>query len=233
MSGSAQSHRTQMAMRGRLRRRLLVNAVVDPDEAAARLPVGLRPHVTPRGTIVGCCLLQIEHLRPAPLPGRAGVSMLAAAHRISAEWRGADGETVVGVFVPGRRTDSRLAVAVGGRWFPGVHRPAQLTVEASGPELVWRVRGAGGFDIAASVVPGPDAGGLSPGDPIGGTCVAATVGLSPDRSGALEGAVMQPDRRSAREVRVTDLRSRFIEGFRTAEAAPAYLMEHIDVVWRR
>jgi hypothetical protein len=46
-------------------------------------------------------------------------------------------------------------------------------------------------------------------------------------------ASMVPDRRQAHEVLVTDLRSRFIEGFRTAEAAPAYLMEHVDVVWRR
>jgi hypothetical protein len=44
---------------------------------------------------------------------------------------------------------------------------------------------------------------------------------------------MEPDRRTLREVLVTDLHSRFIEGFRTAEAAPAYLMEHVDVVWRR
>jgi hypothetical protein len=45
-------------VRGVIRRRLLVNAVVDPDEAAARLPVGLRPHVTDLGTVVGCCLPQ-------------------------------------------------------------------------------------------------------------------------------------------------------------------------------
>lgn len=46
-------------VRGVLRRRLLVNAVVDPDEAAARLPICLRPHETPLGTVVGCCLLDI------------------------------------------------------------------------------------------------------------------------------------------------------------------------------
>ena len=51
---------------------LLINAVVDPDEAAARLPVGLRPHVTDVGTVVGCCLLDVVRLRPAGLPGRGG-----------------------------------------------------------------------------------------------------------------------------------------------------------------
>jgi hypothetical protein len=220
-------------MRGTLRRRLLLNAVVDPDEAAARLPAGLRPHVTPLGTVVGCCLLQIEHLRAAPLPASAGVSMLAAAHRISAEWRRADGETVVGVFVPGRRTDSRVAVAVGGRLFPGVHRPARLTLTESGPGLAWRVDGDGDFAIAAAVAPAPGAGEAEPCEPIGGTCLAATVGLSPSRRGGLEGAVMALERRDARQVLVERLRSPFIEGIRTAEAAPAYLMERVDVVWRR
>ena len=71
---------------GTLRRRLLINAVVDPDEAAARLPVGLRPHVTDVGTVVGCCLLDVVRLRPAGLPAVAGIGMRAAAHRISAEW---------------------------------------------------------------------------------------------------------------------------------------------------
>ena len=62
-------------IRGTIRRRLLVNAVVDPDEAARRLPVGLRPHVTALGTVVGCCLLEIDRIRPAYLPERAGMTM--------------------------------------------------------------------------------------------------------------------------------------------------------------
>src|SRR5262245_36571416 len=90
-------------VRGTLRRRLLVNAVVDPDEAAGRLPAGLRPHVTAGGaTVVGCCLLEIDDLRPDPVPARAGVALRAAAHRISAEWDAGDddgGAPVVGVFV--------------------------------------------------------------------------------------------------------------------------------------
>jgi hypothetical protein len=68
---------------GSIRRRLLVNALVDPDEAARRLPAGLRPHVVDGGTVVGCCLLQLDDVRPSPLPGRLGRSMRAAAHRIS------------------------------------------------------------------------------------------------------------------------------------------------------
>src|SRR5437660_3142757 len=68
----------ERAVRGVLRRRLLVNAVVDPDEAAGRLPAGLRPHETPLGTVVGCCLLDITDLRPRLLPAAAGIRQRAA-----------------------------------------------------------------------------------------------------------------------------------------------------------
>ena len=63
---------------GQLRRRLLVNVLVDPDEAADRLPSGVRPHVAEGGTVVGCCLLDIRELRPSPLPRQVGVGIRAA-----------------------------------------------------------------------------------------------------------------------------------------------------------
>ncbi len=206
---------------------------MDPDEAACHLPAGLRPHATPRGTVVGCCLLEIEDLRPSPLPGLAGISMRAAAHRISAEWHDENGELVVGVFVPGRRTDSRLAVAAGGRWFPGVHRAAQVDIEERSRGFSWLVHADGESDIDVAVST-PHNHGESPlCDPIGGTCLAATVGLSYGLGGDLEAALMAPERRDAREVLVDDLHSRFIAGFTTAELAPAYLMEHVAVTWKR
>lgn len=58
---------TLRAMRGTIRSRLLVNALVEPDEAARRLPTGLRPHIVGGGTVVGCCLLDIVDIRPSAL----------------------------------------------------------------------------------------------------------------------------------------------------------------------
>ena len=55
-------------IRGTIRRRLLVNAVVDPDEAARHLPVGLHPHEVEGGTLAGCCLLDIDSIRPPSPP---------------------------------------------------------------------------------------------------------------------------------------------------------------------
>lgn len=222
-------------VRGWLRRRLLVNAVVDPDEAASRLPVGLRPHETSLGTVVGCCLLEISDLRPAPFPAFTGIEQRAAAHRISAEWENDDGETVVGVWVPGRRTSSRLATALGGRWFPGVHERARVEVHEQPAGLSWRVDDGQGFsiavDVADSVTVSATATAAAACDPVAGTCLAAAVGISSGHRGELEAARMQPERRDAREVAVERLESRFVSSFRSAQLAPAYLMEQVGVTW--
>jgi hypothetical protein len=219
---------------GTLRRRLLVNAVVDPDEAAARLPAGLRPHVTERGTVIGCCLLDVVRLRPAGFPARAGVVMRAAAHRISAEWDDASGHTVVGVYVPIRMTDARTAVVAGGRWFPGVHRLARVGMRESGGTLTWSVSARSTDEASFVRVVARPAGRSTGGEcsePVGGTCLTAVVGLSPGRSGGLEAVRMEPDRRTARLVEIDDLASSFLSGFATAARAPAYMMENITVRW--
>jgi hypothetical protein len=220
------------AVLGTLRRRLLVNAVVDPDEAVRHLPLGVRPHVTPTGTVVGCCLLDIEHLRPARVPAALGIAQRAAAHRISAEWENDDGELVVGVYVPERRTGSRLAVALGGRWFPGVHRSAKVALHDTSESFTWSVHG-GDFGIDVTVTTARPAAADLACDPIAGTCIGANVGLSPNHHGVLEGARMQPSARTAREVDVESLGSTFISGFVTAVPAPSYLMEDVAVAWAR
>jgi hypothetical protein len=214
---------------------LLVNALVDPDEAAARLPPGVRPHVTDQGTVIGCCLLEIEDLRPAGLPPVVGLRMRAAAHRISAEWDDGAGATVTGVYVPVRHTDARLAVALGGRWFPGVHERAHIEVSTSDGHLRWTsqpVRHPAQLGVRVTVS-NASAAGQAGGtcDPVGATCLGASVGVSPDRRGALEAARMQPAHRDAREMVVDELESGFLDTFTTAKPATSYLMCDAEVIW--
>jgi len=232
--GSAEPSTGIGSVRGVIRRRLLVNALVDPDEARSHLPDGIRPHATEAGTVVGCCLLDLGGLRPMPLPASAGVTMRAAAHRISVEWD-ESGEVVVGVYVPMRHTSSRLAVALGGRVFPGAHRRARVSVVRTSDLVRWDVSGVDNsdrFDIHVEVETSRvDYGPVAPDDVVGATCIGASVGLSPDRHGVLEAARMEPESLDARRVELDELRSEFIEGFVTAEAAPTYLMEDVAVRW--
>lgn len=222
-------------MRGTIGSRLLVNALVDPEEAAERLPHGLRPHVTGRGTVVGCCLLDIVAIRPARLPAIAGTSLRAAAHRISVEWDDDFGETTAGVYVPLRLTDSRAAIALGGRVFPGVHRLASIELVQSKERVAWSVV-AGDDPGAYSISVDVSTQEVAPSarcEPIGGTCLSAEVGLSPGHEGTLEAARMTPRHRSAQLVEVHHLASAFLASFTTAEPAPSYLMRDVDVTWTR
>jgi hypothetical protein len=231
---SEQAPTRSRTVKGRIRSRLLVNALVDPDEAAMQLPRGLRPHVTPEGTVVGCCLLEIEHIRPSFLPAVAGRRLRAAAHRISAEWDDDAGRTTVGVYVPMRHTDSRLAVALGGRWFPGVHSPARVEWSDANDVLRWTVAStdcADGFAIAVAAAISGAVEQRIDGNPTGRTCLDATIGLSPDRNGVLEGARLQPDHREAVRVTIDHLDSAFLAGFSSARPATSYLMRDVGVVW--
>jgi hypothetical protein len=229
---SEQEPDDRRAIRGTIRRRLLVNALVDPDEAAGRLPVGLRPHVTGDGTVVGCCLLAIERIRPAGVPRVLGMGLRAAAHRISVEWDDESG-TAVGVYVPLRHTDSLPARLLGGRWFPGVHRRASIEIAEDDSRLRWIVeprRDADLYEIRVEARVSPTEA-AQPCEPIGGTCLAATVGLSPDFTGSLEAARMEPAHRAAQPVEVIDLDSEYLAGFTTARPATSYLMRDVDVIW--
>ncbi|HUS61088.1 MAG TPA: hypothetical protein VMY34_02760 [Acidimicrobiales bacterium] len=232
---SGQGHVNPRTMRGTIRSRLLVNALVDPDEAAHRLPNGLRPHVTSQGTVVGCCLLDIVAIRPAPLPAIVGTSLRAAAHRISVEWDDDSGATTVGVYVPLRLTHSRTAIAFGGRVFPGVHRRASVKLTHDGQRLGWSVD-AGGEPGAYSVrvdASSRDGAPLGPCEPIGGTCLSAEIGLSPGHDGVLEAARMRPHHRIAHPVDVHHLESAFLASFTSAMPAPSYLMRDVEVTWTR
>jgi hypothetical protein len=232
---SGQQAISSRSIRGTIRRRLLVNAVVDPDEATRRLPVGLRPHVTALGTVVGCCLLEIDGIRPAYVPAIAGRTLRAAAHRISVEWEDDSGQMTVGVYVPMRQTDSRMAVALGGRWFPGVHEPAEVEVSASDGDLRWATdpRGPDGYRVRVDASIPRDTDASIACEPVAGTCMSADVGLSPDHHGVLEGARMEPDHRRVRKVAIDDLDSAFLSSFTTARVAPSYLMADVGVTWTR
>lgn len=223
------------AVRGTIRRRLLINAVVDPDEAARRLPTGLRPHVTPLGTVVGCCLLEIDDVRPAALPAVAGITLRAAAHRISVEWDDGPGEPVVGVYVPMRQTDSRLAVALGGRRFPGVHARATAEVEARDGRVCWATDPCGpeGYRVRVDASVPMETAPAIVCEPVAGACVRADVGISPDHRGVLETARMEPDHRRVREIAIEDLDSAFLSSFTSGHAAPSYLLADVGVTWTR
>ncbi len=116
------------SLRGMIDRRLLLNYSVDADVAAAFLPAPFEPQLVNGRAVAGVCLIRLADIRPRVIPARLGMTMENAAHRFAVTRRGT---TEHGVYIPRRDTNSPLAVAFGGRAFPGVHHRARFHVEES------------------------------------------------------------------------------------------------------
>ena len=116
-------------IKGRIKRRLLVNFRAEPTVVQRILPEPFRPKLHGGYSLVGICLIRLEQIRPEGLPGMVGLSSENAAHRIAVEWKDAGGIQREGVFIPRRDTSSFLNRIAGGRVFPGEHHPAKFTVE--------------------------------------------------------------------------------------------------------
>jgi hypothetical protein len=116
-------------IKGVIKRRLLVNFRADPAVVQRLLPAPFRPKLHGAHSLVGICLIRLEQIRPAGLPGLLGLSSENAAHRIAVEWTDAHGLEREGVFVPRRDTGSFLNRVAGGRIFPGEHHSARFSVK--------------------------------------------------------------------------------------------------------
>jgi Uncharacterized conserved protein (COG2071) len=114
-------------IKGTIRRRLLVNFRADPAVVQRLLPGPFRPKLHKGHSLVGVCLIRLEQIRPAGLPGIFGLTSENAAHRIAVEWDGTDGHKE-GVFIPRRDTSALLNRIAGGRIFPGEHHAARFFV---------------------------------------------------------------------------------------------------------
>jgi len=115
-------------IKGTIKRRLLVNFRADPAVVQRILPEPFRPKLHREHSLVGICLIRLEQVRPAGLPGPLGLSSENAAHRIAVEWTDAAGVEREGVFIPRRDTGSFLNRVAGGRVFPGEHHAAKFSI---------------------------------------------------------------------------------------------------------
>ncbi len=217
---------------GVIRHRLLINQLVDPAEAASRLPDGLRPHVSSTGgVVVGCCLLEINSARPWPMPSKVGLSQRAAAHRISAEVVSRDGCAERAVYVPSRHSDGLLPVMAGGRLLPGVHHRAEIDAVCDEAFVSWSIQGGEGFNISATADRATARVATSE---VAEIVIGTELGISPGhRAGSIEYAELCPASPLAHVVELTSLESDYLNGFTTAEPAETLLMTDAKFVWRR
>ena len=163
-------------IKGTIKRRLLVNFRAEPAVVQRMLPQPFRPKLHRGRSLVGICLIRLEQMRPAGLPGALGLSSENAAHRIAVEWTDAAGIQREGVFIPRRDTGSFLNRVAGGRVFPGEHHPARFSVVDLGGHIDFAMES---FDGSVKVrVVGDDSDSLP-----SSSCFSSLV----DASGFFEG----------------------------------------------
>ena len=125
---------------GLIRRRLLVNFRVEAEVMRRFLPAPFRPKLHGGHAIAGVCLIRLEQIRPAFLPGFCGLSSENAAHRMAVLWDDPSGGEREGVFIPRRDTSSFLNHFAGGRLFPGEHHLADFAVTDDGTRVTMAVQ---------------------------------------------------------------------------------------------
>jgi hypothetical protein len=203
-------------IKGIIKRRLLVNFRADPAIVQGLLPEPFRPKIHQGHAIVGICLIRLEKIRPAPLPGALGISSENAAHRVAVEWEDAVGIQREGVYIPRRDTDSILNRMAGGRIFPGEHHFAKFTVVDQNGRVKLSMQAS---DHAVSVrVTGEDAERLPNSSCFNSLSDASaffeggSLGYSPVSGGSrLDGLVLHTHEWKVRALAASEARSSYFE----------------------
>ena len=126
-------------IQGTIKRRILANFRIDPEIMRREIPARFVPKLQDGLAIAGICLIRLEHVRPRALPEIVGLSSENAAHRVAVMWD-EEGETLEGVFISRRDTDSQINHLLGGRIFPGEHHHATFSVDESDSTIRFKMK---------------------------------------------------------------------------------------------
>lgn len=133
-------------LKSRIETRILLNFRVHPERIRAVLPPGYEPVLVNGAAVAGVCFIRQERIRPAGVPGFAGVSLAAAAHRVAVT---KNGERAVLVL---RRDASGLLPKIASR-FTGATFTEGSTLEWRGLDAAMSAADGTSASIAASDVP--------------------------------------------------------------------------------
>lgn len=70
-------------LRSRVQTRILLNFRLDPAALRPLIPAGMEPVLVDGAAVAGVCFIRQQRIRPSGIPGFAGVSLAAAAHRVA------------------------------------------------------------------------------------------------------------------------------------------------------
>jgi hypothetical protein len=232
------------AIKGMIRRRLLINYRADPEVVGRILPQGMKPKTVKGSAMVGICLIRLEGMRPRAMGFLPPLASENAAHRfaVQVEGRGEGGEAEEAVYIPRRDTDSTMSHWVGGRLFPGEHHLAGFEISDEEGRIDFRMTSRDG---EASIRVCAVEGAALPGGSCFGDLETASAfyeagsrGYSDNqRRNCYDCIDLMVERWSVTALNVKELHSRFFEGpgrfpEGSVEFDHALLMRDIEHEWR-
>ena len=211
------------AIRGVIKRRILVNYRVEPAALHEIVPAPFRVRLMDGYAMAGVCLIRLERVRPSALPGPdVGLASDNVAYRVAVEWTDPDThEPSQGVYIPRRDTSSSLQRAFGGRFFPGEYHHSRFTVsDADGRISITVGSDDGGGDVELKASETDE----FPDDSVFGSLAQAShffeegsVGYSAkQQDDRLDGLLLLTESWAVRPLAVHDARSSFFERLETS-----------------
>jgi hypothetical protein len=186
------------ALRGVIRRRILVTFLVEPEVMQRQLPAPFRPKLLGDRAVAGLCLIRLEQMRPECLPLPTGLASENAAHRVAVCWDEGEGPEKEGVYIARRDTSSFLNALAGGRLFPGVAGRAVFRVRETEDAIDLAMRSVDGevvLHLRARVAEAlPESSRFGSLEAASAFYQQGAVGFSPANSrGVLEGMRLETD----------------------------------------
>jgi len=231
------------AIRGVIKRRILVNYRVEPAGLRGVVPAPFEVRLVDGYAMAGVCLIRLERVRPSAVPGpEVGLASDNVAYRVAVEWDDPEThEQRQGVYIPRRDTSSSLQRAFGGRFFPGEYHHSRFNASDHDGRIAITVRsddGGGDVELDASE------GDAFPEDSVFGSLADArhffeegSVGYSAKhQDDRLDGLLLLTDSWSVQPLAIHEARSSFFE--RIESSAPgsvrfdnALIMRNVPHEW--
>lgn len=229
-------------IRGKIKRRILVNYRVDPIVFERHIPKQFRPKLHKGWGIAGICLIRLEEIRPGAIPSLFGLNSENAAHRYAVTWQRSS-EPSEGVYIARRDTSSYLNHLLGGRVFPGEHELAKFDVVQCDQKIRFNMQSQDRtieVDFKAEIVEAlPKSSIFQSMEEISSFFQAGSLGYSKTSDKKkLDGLVLKTLSWKMESLEVADLHSSYFENLAlfpkgSIEFDSALLMQNINHEWHQ
>jgi hypothetical protein len=227
-------------LNGIIDRRMLINYRIKPEVVKSLLPSHLDPLIINGYASGGICLLRLKDIGVKYSPSFLRITSENAAHRFLVSYHKGR-QTIKGVYIPRRDTDSQLNVLLAGKLFSWPHYPAMFQVEEGNGRYSVKMKSTDGkseLEVSAELDHNFSANSMFDSIEHASSCFqSCPIGVSPStRPNRFKTIHLKTKTWNVKPLKVRTLKSSFFEDqslfpHGTSEFDNALLMEGIEHEW--